>query len=922
MPGPTNEKDREKKVLSLSPRGKLELKKGGESKQVRQSFSHGRSKAVAVEVKKLRADKGSPSGGRGVRTLSSDEKEARLKALKGVLADKARRDAAEQVVPKLGSEVPPEIGINGDSAPVKAAAKQPADAPASEARADTAVPVSVITDAAPLADAPHAGPISVKRVTDPAERRRLEEEERLEIEREEARVRDAQVNTQRGSEKATKRAAAPSPSDPAPASEAVEVVVRTAVSAPRPKPSAAARLGSAGIAEGPASGRPTGRGRADEGDDARNSRRTPGKAAPGGRGRAEGERRRGKLTVSSAVNDEGDGRMRSLAAQRRAKEKERRQMSGKMAGAAKQVREVQLPDAITVQELANRMAERGGDVVKALMRNGVMATINQTLDAETAELIIQEFGHKVNRVSDSDVELVLDTKQDEQENQLPRPPVVTIMGHVDHGKTSLLDALRQTDVAAGEAGGITQHIGAYQVHLADGGRITFIDTPGHAAFSQMRARGANITDVVVLVVAANDGVMPQTIEAIKHAKAANVPMIVAINKIDLSEADTNKVQVELLQHEIVTEDMGGEILAVGVSAKTREGLDKLEEAIQLQAEILELKANPNRAAEGHVIEAKVERGRGSVATVLVRRGTLRVGDTFVVGSEFGRVRAMLDDRGRQVKAAEPGMPVEDLGLNGIPNAGDDLNTVDSENQAREIAEYRSKKSREASAAANARSSLEQMFKSIEQGSAKALPIVVKGDVQGSIEAITSALDKLAGDNTEVRAQVLYGGVGSITESDITLAGASNALIIGFNVRANPQARELAKREGVEIRYYSVIYHVLDDVKSALAGMLAPKYEQQFLGYAQIRQVFDISKVGRVAGCMITEGVVKRGSGVRLLRDNVVIHEGTLKTLKRFKDEVREVREGFECGMAFENYDDIRDGDMIECYEMKEIAQVL
>lgn len=912
MPGPTNEKDREKKVLSLSPKAKLELKKGGEGKQVRQSFSHGRSKAVAVEVKKPRVEKGGLGAGRGVRTLSSAEKEARLKALKGVLADKARQDAAEQAPPKPGPEAPPAIEAPASAAPVEAAAaEQPAGTPAPAASADAATP-------APTAQAPPAGPISTKRVTDPAERRWLEDEERLEIEREEARVRDAQANKQRESEKATKRAAAPPPADPAPASEAVEAVVKTAVCAPRPKPSATARPG---VTEAPAAGRPAGRGRADEGDDARNSRRTPGKAAPG-RGRGEGERRRGKLTVSSAVNDEGEDRVRSLAAQRRAKEKERRQMMSQMAGAAKQVREVQLPDAITVQELANRMAERGGDVVKALMRNGVMATINQTLDAETAELIIEEFGHKVNRVSDSDVELVLDTKQDQEENQAPRPPVVTIMGHVDHGKTSLLDALRQTDVAAGEAGGITQHIGAYQVRLANGGRITFIDTPGHAAFSQMRARGANITDVVVLVVAANDGVMPQTIEAIKHAKAANVPMIVAINKIDLPEADTNRVQVELLQHEIVTEDMGGEILAVGVSAKTREGLDKLEEAIQLQAEILELKANPNRAAEGHVIEAKMERGRGSVATVLVRRGTLRVGDTFVVGSEFGRVRAMLDDRGRQVIEAEPGMPVEVLGLNGTPNAGDDLNTVDSENQAREIAEYRSKKSREASAAANARSSLEQMFKSIEQGSAKALPIVVKGDVQGSIEAITSALEKLAGDNTEVRAQVLYGGVGSITESDITLAGASNALIIGFNVRANPQARELAKRDGVEIRYFSVIYHVLDDVKSALAGMLAPKYEQQFLGYAQIRQVFDISKVGRVAGCMITEGVVKRGSGVRLLRDNVVIHEGTLKTLKRFKDEVREVREGFECGMAFENYDDIRDGDMIECYEMKEIAQAL
>ncbi|HEY0834119.1 MAG TPA: translation initiation factor IF-2, partial [Azospirillum sp.] len=643
---------------------------------------------------------------------------------------------------------------------------------------------------------------------------------------------------------------------------------------------------------------------------------------PGGAGPGADRRRGGaKMTVSQALSDEGSERTRSLAAVRRAREKERlRQLSRQET--QKVTRDVVLPEVITVQELANRMAERGADVIKALMRMGVMATINQTIDADTAELIISEFGHRVRRVSEADVELGLRGNEDIDEALVSRPPVVTIMGHVDHGKTSLLDALRQTDVVSREAGGITQHIGAYQVTLESGAKITFIDTPGHAAFTEMRARGANVTDVVVLVVAANDGVMPQTIEAIHHAKAAKVPIIVAINKIDLPDAKPDRVRQELLQHELVVEEMGGDIQTVEVSAKSKINLDKLEEAILLQAEILELKSNPERTAEGVVVEAKLERGRGSVATVLVQRGTLKVGDVFVTGSEWGRVRALINDRGQNVEEAGPASPVEVLGLNGTPLAGDDFTVVESEARSREIAEFRQRKKREAAVAASARGSLQDMFSRIQAGEAKELPVVIKGDVQGSIEAISGALEKLTAENTEVKVRVLHASVGAINESDITLANASNAMVIGFNVRANPQARDLAKRDGVEIRYYSIIYNVIDDVKAALTGMLAPTLRERFIGYATIREVFNITKVGKVAGCLVTQGTVKRGAGVRLLRDNVVIHEGTLKTLKRFKDEVKDVREGYECGMAFENYDNILAGDVIEAFEIEEVARTL
>ncbi len=531
-----------------------------------------------------------------------------------------------------------------------------------------------------------------------------------------------------------------------------------------------------------------------------------------------------------------------------------------------------------------------------------------------------EFGHKIKRVSESDVEIGLTGTDDADTDLLSRPPVVTVMGHVDHGKTSLLDALRNTDVAAGEAGGITQHIGAYQVTLSSGARITFLDTPGHAAFSQMRARGADVTDIVILVVAADDGIKDQTVEAISHAKAAQVPMISALNKCDRPDANPDRVRQDLLQHEIQVEQLGGEVLSIEVSAIQKTNLDKLEEAILLQAELMELNANANRPGEGAVTEARMEQGRGSVATVLVQRGTLSVGDVFIAGTEWGRARALLDDRGETIESAGPSVPVEVLGLNGTPMAGDDFVVVDSDARAREVSEFRSRRYRDAKMAAGGRGTLEQMFSKIAAGEAKELPLVVKADVQGSLEAIRQSMEKISTD--EVKVLALHTGVGAISESDVTLAGASGAVIVGFNVRANPQARELAKRDGVDIRYYSVIYNVIDDVKALLSGMLAPTLREKLLGNADIRELFNVSKVGRVAGCYITEGTVRRGARVRLLRDNTVIHEGSLKTLRRFKEDVREVKEGYECGMAFENYSDIQAGDVIECFEVEEIARAL
>lgn len=637
------------------------------------------------------------------------------------------------------------------------------------------------------------------------------------------------------------------------------------------------------------------------------------------KGREGFGRRSGKLTISQALEGEG-GRQKSMAAMKRKQERARQKAMGQMQEREKVVRDVQIPEAIVVSELANRMAERVAEVVKALMKMGMMVTQNQVIDADTAELIVEEFGHKVVRVSDADVEDVINEVKDAESDLKPRPAVVTIMGHVDHGKTSLLDAIRNTKVTAGEAGGITQHIGAYQVETKRGDIISFLDTPGHAAFTSMRSRGAQVTDIVVLVVAADDAVMPQTVEAINHAKAANVPMIVAINKVDRTEANPDKVRTDLLQHEVIVEKLSGEVQDVEVSAINGTGLDELLEAIALQAEILELTANPDRAAQGAVIEAQLDVGRGPVATVLVQRGTLQQGDIFVVGEQWGKVRALINDQGKRVDTAGPSVPVEVLGLNGTPEAGDVLNVVETEAQAREIADYRIAVAKEKRATAGA-STLEQMMaKAKEDKNVSELQILVKADVQGSAEAIVQAMEKIGND--EVRVRVLHYGVGAITNTDISLAEASNAPVIGFNVRANTSARQVANQKGVEVRYYSVIYDLVDDIKAAASGLLSAEIRENFIGYAQIKEVFKVSGVGKVAGCIVTEGVARRSAGVRLLRDDVVIHEGTLKTLKRFKDEVPEVQSGQECGMAFENYEDIRNDDVIEIFERQEIERNL
>ena len=631
-------------------------------------------------------------------------------------------------------------------------------------------------------------------------------------------------------------------------------------------------------------------------------------------------RRSGKLTLTQALNDEG-GRQRSMAAIRRKQEREKRKMLDSNQEREKVVRDVQVPETIVVQELANRMAERVSDVVKSLMTNGMMVTQNQSIDADTAELIIQEFGHKIVRVSDADVEDVIDAIKDDPKSLKPRAPVITVMGHVDHGKTSLLDVIRKANVVSGEAGGITQHIGAYQVKTDDGKLLSFLDTPGHAAFTSMRSRGAHVTDIVILVVAADDSVMPQTIEAINHSKAANVPMIVAINKCDKQSADPDKVRTELLQHEVIVEKMSGDVLDVEVSAETGEGIDTLLEYISLQSELLELKANPNRSAEGAVIEAKLDVGRGPIATVLVQKGTLNQGDIFVVGEQWGRVRALINDQNDRVKHAGPSVPVEVLGLNGTPEAGDVLNVVSTEAQAREIADYRAQVLKDKKAAVGSGTSLEQLLANAKANeNLRELPILVKSDVQGSAEAIVQAMEKIG--NEEVRVRVLHSGVGAITESDVTLAEASKAPIMGFNVRANAPARQSANQKGVELRYYSVIYDLVDDIKSAASGLLSSEVRENFIGYAKILEVFKVTGVGKVAGCQITEGLARRSSGVRLLRDDIVIHEGTLKTLKRFKDEVNEVNLGQECGMAFENYEDIRKDDVIEIFERQEIERNL
>ena len=637
------------------------------------------------------------------------------------------------------------------------------------------------------------------------------------------------------------------------------------------------------------------------------------------RARTEPRRRAGRITVTEALADREE-RVRSLTSIRRERERRKQLAAESGESQGKILREVVVPETITVQELANRMAERGVDVVRSLMALGVMATVNQTIDADTAELVVAEFGHKLRRVSESDVEIGLKGDEDGVDELQPRAPVVTVMGHVDHGKTSLLDAIREADVAAGEAGGITQHIGAYQVTTPAGSQITFIDTPGHAAFTAMRARGAQVTDLVVLVVAADDGVMPQTIEAINHAKAAEVPLIVAVNKMDLPDANPNKVKQELLQYEVIPEEMGGDVQIVEVSATEKMNLDGLEEIIGLQAELLELKANPSRPAEGVVVEAKLDRGRGAVATVLVQRGTLSVGDVFVAGGQWGRVRALLDSHGNNIESAGPSMPVEVLGLNGAPGAGEEFNVVDNEGRAREVAEYRQRVERDRRATAGARGSLEEMFSNLSSSETKEFPLLIKADVRGSLEAITSAVENLGND--EVSARLLHGGVGGITESDIDLARASNAVVIGFNVRANPQAKEMARRENIDVRYYSIIYELVDDLRKAMSGLLEPEIRETIIGGAEVLEVFSISKLGKIAGCRVSSGLARRRAKIRILRDDVVIHTGSMKSLKRFKDDANEVREGNECGVGLEGYQDIQSGDQLEFFEVEEVERSL
>lgn len=640
----------------------------------------------------------------------------------------------------------------------------------------------------------------------------------------------------------------------------------------------------------------------------------------------EERRRSGKLTVTNAldIEEKENERMPSAAAQRRAREKAKRQKMGEDDGPKeKRIRDVVVPEVITIQELANRMAERATDVIRELMKMGMLVTANETIDADTAELVISEFGHNIKRVTEADVENILAElaeDNDTEDTLESRAPVVTIMGHVDHGKTSLLDALRETDVVDKEAGGITQHIGAYRVTMESGDQITFLDTPGHEAFTAMRSRGAQATDIVILVVAADDGIMEQTVEAINHAKAAEVPIIVAVNKIDKPEADASRVMNELLQHELVPESMGGEIIVVEVSAKQKLNLDKLEEAILLQAEMLELKANPNRSATGVVVESYMDKGKGAVATLLVQKGTLELGDIVLAGTAAGKVRAMSNDRAKAQDEAFPSVPVEVLGLDEAPVAGEQFTVVPTEKQAREIVEYRIKRDRDLRAAREHRDTIDNLFTKASGGGVKELPIIIKADVQGSAEAIAGSLAKLATDEVAVR--VLHSAVGGITESDIILAQASNAIILGFNVRANRQAKELAEKESINLNYYSIIYNLVDDMKAILGGMLKPAIREQYLGTAEIRQIFNMSKYGKVAGCFVTDGIIKRGAGVRLLRDDIVIHEGKLKTLKRFKDDVKEVSNNFECGMAFENYEDLKEGDKIEAFELIEEQRTL
>jgi translation initiation factor IF-2 len=846
--------------LSVAPTKTLTLKRGVEQGVVRQSFSHGRTKPVVVEKVKR-------------RVIGETKAEA--------------APVVERAAPKRSAAAKPKV----------------AAVPEAAAPRSSGVVLRTLTDEERSRRA-HA--LGDARLREAEERKIAEEEAKLRalresaerIEREAAEARKREEEERRKHDEETKRKADEVAKKRFGEDETkkVAVVGPLAVRAAQMEP--------------------------DEEEAPRTARR-PGAAArpaPAPKPtRVGAEKRRGRLTVVTALTAD-EVRERSVASFRRRTQR----LKGHVSTEPKEklIREVIIPEAITIQELANRMAERAVDVIRLLMKQGQMVKITDMIDADTAQLVAEELGHTVRRVAESDVEEGLFDVADDPAQLKPRPAVVTVMGHVDHGKTSLLDAIRSTEVAAGEAGGITQHIGAYQVTAPSGAKITFIDTPGHAAFTAMRARGAKVTDVVVLVVAADDGVMPQTIEAIHHAKAAKVPIIVAINKVDRPDARPERVRTELLQHEVQVESLGGDVLDVEVSAKTKLNLDKLLETISLQAEILDLKANPSRPAEGTVIEARLDRGRGPVATVLVQRGTLKPGDIIVAGAEWGRVRALVSDTGATVDSAGPSTPVEVLGFNGTPEAGDRLAVVDNEGRAREVTDYRARQKREkqAARATGMRGSLEQMMSQLKSTGRKEFPLLIKGDVQGSVEAVLGALDKLGTE--EVTARVLHAGVGGITESDVTLAEASGAAIIGFNVRAHKEAREAAERVGVEIRYYNIIYDLVDDVKKAMSGLLAPTLRETMLGNAQILEIFNVSKVGKVAGCRVTDGTVERGANVRLIRDNVVIHEGKLSQLKRFKDDAREVTAGQECGMAFENYQDMRVGDVIECYRVETIQRSL
>jgi translation initiation factor IF-2 len=851
------------KTLSVVPtKGTLTLKRGVEQGVVRQSFSHGRTKAVVVEKVKRRT------------------------------VGPAEAKAAE-----------PAADARGGTRRATGKAAAPAATPASAAPAPALKPSGVVLRAlsdeelnrrAHALDDARLREAEERRIAEEEARRRADRESRERTERDASEARKREEEERRRHEDETKRKAEQ------------EAKKRFGEDEAKPKPGSPQALRAQAVTE------------ADD-DEPPRPRRGAGAARPAAApkpARPGAEKRRGRLTLVTALSQD-EVRERSVASFRRRVQR----LKGHQADEPKEklIREVTIPESITIQELANRMAERAVDVIRLLMKQGQMVKITDVIDADTAQLLAEEMGHSVKRVAESDVEEGLFDAPDDPATLVPRPPVVTIMGHVDHGKTSLLDAIRSTEVAAGEVGGITQHIGAYQVTAPSGAKITFIDTPGHAAFTAMRARGAKVTDIVVLVVAADDGVMPQTVEAIHHAKAAKVPMIVAINKVDKADARPERVRTELLQHEVQVESMGGDVLDVEVSATKKLNLDRLLETIGLQAEILDLRANPDRAAEGTVIEAKLDRGRGAVATVLVQRGTLKGGDIVVAGADWGRVRALVSDTGTTIEAAGPSVPVEVLGFNYTPEAGDRLAVVPTEARAREITDYRERQKRD-SRASGMRGSLEQMMSQLKSTGRKEFPLVIKGDVQGSVEAIIGALDKLGTD--EVIARVIHAGVGGITESDVTLAEASGGAIIGFNVRAHKEAREAAERTGTEIRYYNIIYDLVDDVKKAMSGLLAPTLRETTLGTAEILEIFTVSKVGKVAGCRVTDGTVERGANVRLIRDNVVIHEGKLSQLKRFKDDAREVVAGQECGMAFENFQDMRQGDVIECYRVETVQRSL